>query len=248
MHKVVKANIDLGQKEAKYYDKIHSEIFNKYEQERLKSGLKKAVSKITSGSKKALDIGAGTGNITSKLLDMGFEVTAVDVSKDYLAVLKKKCPEANIICKEIDKVDFEKESFDMITTYSVLHHFPDYLKIVSKACRWLKKNGIIYLDHESVNNDNSGFNRLYRFSNGVLNVIKVCYFGGIKRKDIQFDFSVSDFHKTIDHLAIEKILRKNMRFVRKREYFNRTTHYWNPLSIIYRLINKEDSVLWVGKK
>lgn len=242
---MLKANKELGRKEAKYYDQIHSEIFNKYEQYRLKERLKQAASKISSKGDKALDIGAGTGNVSCKLVDLGFDVTAVDLCPEYLDILKKKCPKARIIRKEIDKVDFEEESFDMITTYSVLHHFPDYLSVISKAVKWLKKGGILYLDHEVAYSDDSSF---YRFTNGVLNVIKVCWLGGIKRADIKFDYSHADYHKVIDHLEIGRMLKTKMRLVKRRDYFLRSTHYWNPLSLIYKLFNKRDTVLWVGKK
>lgn len=36
----------------------------------------------------------------------------------------------------------------MVATYSVLHHVPDYLKIVDEFVRVLKPGGVIYIDHE----------------------------------------------------------------------------------------------------
>ena len=40
-------------------------------------------------------------------------------------------------------------SYDMVATYSVLHHVPDYLRIVEEMARVLKPGGILYLDHEA---------------------------------------------------------------------------------------------------
>ena len=38
--------------------------------------------------------------------------------------------------------------FDLVATYSVLHHVPDYMHIVKEMCRVLKPGGVIYIDHE----------------------------------------------------------------------------------------------------
>lgn len=44
--------------------------------------------------------------------------------------------------------NIKDDSFDMVATYSVLHHVPDYLKIVDEFVRVLKPGGVIYIDHE----------------------------------------------------------------------------------------------------
>jgi len=71
--KIRKANIVLHKYEAKYYELIHPEIYNQNEQNRLISTLKKAdglISDVPGQVKMALDFGAGTGNVTGKLLNM----------------------------------------------------------------------------------------------------------------------------------------------------------------------------------
>src|SRR5665647_637125 len=87
---VIKNNLDLHQKEAAIYDSLHYDIWNRFEQKRLWTTLKFAISQIESASMEALDFGAGTGNITEKLLEMDFNVLAVDISASMLNVLKKK--------------------------------------------------------------------------------------------------------------------------------------------------------------
>jgi len=39
-------------------------------------------------------------------------------------------------------------SFDLVATYSVLHHVPDYLGLVREMARVAKPGGVVYLDHE----------------------------------------------------------------------------------------------------
>lgn len=42
----------------------------------------------------------------------------------------------------------EGESVDFVTTYSVLHHIPDYLGILAEFMRVLKPGGVVFIDHE----------------------------------------------------------------------------------------------------
>ena len=39
--------------------------------------------------------------------------------------------------------------FDLITCYSVLHHLPDYITALEGLSVFLKKGGVIYIDHEA---------------------------------------------------------------------------------------------------
>jgi ubiquinone/menaquinone biosynthesis C-methylase UbiE len=47
-----------------------------------------------------------------------------------------------------DLVGVPDACFDLVVTYSVLHHVPDYLAIVREMGRVLKPGGVLYLDHE----------------------------------------------------------------------------------------------------
>lgn len=47
-----------------------------------------------------------------------------------------------------DLSNIPNSSVDMVATYSVLHHIPDYLGILEEFLRVLKKGGVIYIDHE----------------------------------------------------------------------------------------------------
>src|SRR6476646_7266147 len=75
---------------AKIYEIKHDEIYNEVEQPRLCSTLDRVLSTLGTRSPKVLDLGAGTGNVTLKLLERGCQVTAVDVSAASLEILKRK--------------------------------------------------------------------------------------------------------------------------------------------------------------
>ncbi len=150
----LESNIRAHNRIAKKYENIHGEIYNSNEQNRLHDDLLKAISLITttSNTKKAIDFGCGAGNLTKHLSSLGVEVTACDISQGFLDLITSRTYEAKVETLKLNGKDISNipdESIDMVATYSVLHHVPDYLSILKEFHRVLKKGGIIYIDHES---------------------------------------------------------------------------------------------------
>ncbi len=83
-------------------------------------------------SKKVLDIGFGTGTLTSRLYEKGTEIYGQDFSKEMLAIAKGKMPHAHLYSKDFSLGLDEKllaNKYDaIIATYS-LHHLVDEDKI-----------------------------------------------------------------------------------------------------------------------
>jgi ubiquinone/menaquinone biosynthesis C-methylase UbiE len=50
--------------------------------------------------------------------------------------------------KDGDTAGVADASFDLIATYSVLHHIPDYLGAVAELARMCRPGGVIMIDHE----------------------------------------------------------------------------------------------------
>lgn len=153
-----KSSLDINKKIynaiAPLYEERHSEIYNVVEQKRIAEVIKDVIKNIKTGSKNfhVLDYGAGTGNLTRHLLNAGVSVVASDVSSGCLR-------EVNSTFNKHERLElsllngrnlsqFANDSFDVVATYSVLHHVPDYHAIVSEFIRVVKPGGIIYIDHE----------------------------------------------------------------------------------------------------
>jgi SAM-dependent methyltransferase len=148
-------NIKIHNKISKRYAKAHGEIYNDIEQLRIRLELSNAISTIknrTFSSKlRALDFGCGAGNLTKHLLDLNCEVIACDVSEGFLDLIGKtfeKSPVETFKLNGVDLSGIPSESVDLVATYSVLHHIPDYLRLIGEFIRVLRPGGIIYLDHE----------------------------------------------------------------------------------------------------
>lgn len=264
--RIHEANIILHRFEAKYYRLVHPEIYNTDEQKRLVSTLKKVDKLIETNLghvKKALDFGAGTGNLTGKLLNMGYTVTAIDISREMCEILEKKyeqyliSKQLTVLNSPIEKVNFDKE-FDLITCYSVLHHLPDYIKTLRRLSGFLKKGGVMYLDHEKSpfywENEPkmlANFVKLVFFhSNLLLNAL--CF--RLKRVDgPSFDYSLSDYWHKIDHHLDHRKIRhmfenEQYRFNQRVDYYIKQTWFLNPFFHLYKYFCRPETSLWVAKK
>lgn len=138
---------------APLYEGRHGEIFNPTEQGRIHDLLQSLLGKtLCQGVPRVLDFGAGTGNLTKQLLKLGAAVVAADVSegclRELLASVGRQSRLETMILDGRDLAGVNSDSFDMIATYSVLHHVPNYLAIVDEFVRVVKPGGIIYIDHE----------------------------------------------------------------------------------------------------
>lgn len=152
--KIIAANIELHRQEAEFYDRIHREIFNNSEQKLISQTITIALKAIKSPNINVLDIGAGTGNISLKLLadQKVSSIICLDLSKEMLNQLQKKAD----INKKIKTVNIDADSFlaanqtkfGLITISSVLHHLPNYFASLDKIINSLASGGILAIFHE----------------------------------------------------------------------------------------------------
>lgn len=147
-------NIEIHDEIAKQYDARHGEIFNPVEQARLRVALASALSLVqTAASRRtALDVGCGSGNLSRHLLDLGLDVIAADVSQGFLDLVGNRFAGRSVKTIRLNGSDLSNvasASCDMVATYSVLHHVPDYLALVAEMARVCAPGGVLFLDHEA---------------------------------------------------------------------------------------------------
>jgi ubiquinone/menaquinone biosynthesis C-methylase UbiE len=261
--KIHEANIAVHRFEAKYYELLHPEVYSQHEQRRIRSTLRLIDNLIVNDERKALDFGSGTGNLTSKLLQMGYNVTATDISAEMCAILKDKYAtwiktgKLTVINSPVEDVNFDKDEFDLITCYSVLHHLPSYVDVIQRLSFFLKEDGIMYVDHEvspfywrdEANFTSKLVKDLYLHSNPLLNAF---YFQIIGVKFPSLDYTLSDYwHKkehSLDHKKVESVFKENFDFFTRRDYYLKGTWVFNPLFYVYKRICKPEMSFWIAKK
>lgn len=253
---VIKGNIDVHRKEAFIYDFIHQEIWNRAEQKRLKSALGDAERCIEDCKFEALDFGAGTGNVTNKLLDMGFKVTAVDISPEMCQVLATqrkddvKAGNLKVLNLNIDHVAI-KEKFDLVTCYSVLHHVPNYLDTLRTLGGLVKKGGVLFCDHEGsgVYPKRGMIGKLILRSHGFVNDKLFHVFLHLHRVHLpNLDYSLSDVTSQLDWQRIITLLRQEGFAVARKNYYEHRTKFNTPLDYLHQAVVGSNTTLLLAKK
>lgn len=152
---------------------------------------------------KILDIGAGTGRYSVALAEEGYDVTAVELVKYNLGILKKKNSSVKAYQGNATKLSrFEDESFDLTLLFGPMYHLyshADKLKALNEAKRVTKKGGIILVAY--VMNEYSVITYGFKQNN-----IKECMENNKLTKDFHTVSSKEDLY---DYVRIEDINKLN---------------------------------------
>lgn len=98
------------------------------------------------GTKKILEVGAGTGRLTRELLQAGHHVTATDVSKSMLDQIEDS---ANLEKAVVDahKLPYEDSKYDAVVSLEFLSHFPTWQRLLEEQFRVLKPGGVLIFSY-----------------------------------------------------------------------------------------------------
>ena len=103
------------------------------------------------GAETVLDLGCGLGRHAVYFAKQGFQVAAVDLSKDGVELTRQKCKEngVEVCCMVADMTDipFAGDSFDRVFSYHVISHqdTSGVQHVVDEITRVLKPNGKVFL-------------------------------------------------------------------------------------------------------
>lgn len=98
-----------------------------------------------------LDMGCGIGRHSLHMAELGFEVTAYDLSETGLNLLKEKASKMKLSIHTVngnnERLPFNDSSYDCLLAYHSLYHSDSIgmIKIVSEMYRVLKSGGEAYL-------------------------------------------------------------------------------------------------------
>ena len=103
-----------------------------------------------------LDLGTGTGFLARIILKNGFNVLGLDLSKNMLAVAKKKAPETFLVRGDAENIPLKDSSVDLIVSRWVLWTLPHPWEALEEIVRVLKPDGrVILCDGDSKNTPKS---------------------------------------------------------------------------------------------
>ncbi|HSV38347.1 MAG TPA: class I SAM-dependent methyltransferase [Nocardioidaceae bacterium] len=96
---------------------------------------------VPAGSR-CLDVGCGTGAVTSKLARIG-EATGIDASEGFVAYAAEHVPEASFRVGDAAALPFEEDTFDAAVSGLVLNFVPDHAAMVSEMRRVTAPGGTV---------------------------------------------------------------------------------------------------------
>lgn len=140
-----------------YYNKFNEEkrLNSRYGQVEFRTSMKyihKYLSEAENAGRtrqeiRILDIGAGTGKYSVALAEEGYDVTAVELVRYNLGILKQKGSRVKAMQGNALKLSkLAEEQFDVTLLFGPLYHlftFEDKVKALSEAKRVTKTNGVI---------------------------------------------------------------------------------------------------------
>ena len=93
---------------------------------------------------RALDVGCGTGEFTTQLIELGFEVKGIDGESGQVTQVRQMGIEAQVFDLE-SSLPFKDNSFDLVTCLEVIEHIVSAERLLREIARILIPNGYLVL-------------------------------------------------------------------------------------------------------
>jgi ubiquinone/menaquinone biosynthesis C-methylase UbiE len=129
---------DFGSKEYGEYFKTPHEFIEPERQQ--------FIQRLSAGSK-ILDCGCGPGMDTERFSQLGYNVTAIDLSERFVSLTKERVPTANVKKMDMRYLEFPPASFDGLwASFSLLHiHASDVEQTLLGFRRVLQSAGVLFV-------------------------------------------------------------------------------------------------------
>lgn len=152
---------------------------------------------------KILDIGAGTGRYSVALANEGYDVTAIELVKYNLGILKKKGSSVKAYQgTALNLSRFKENTFDVTLVFGPMYHlytFEDKVKALQEAKRVTKDGGVILVAY--IMNEYSVITHGFKQNN-----IRECIENGKLTKDFHCISQPEDLY---DYVRLEDINKLN---------------------------------------
>jgi 2-polyprenyl-3-methyl-5-hydroxy-6-metoxy-1,4-benzoquinol methylase len=132
-------------------ERASDSYFDEIEQRRYRTHyhLREFFASITGEDRRLLEIGCGIGVDSIQLAKRGFQVTAIDLTENALALARQFAARRGVAIDfrlgNAERLDFPDQSFDAVYSFGVLHHTPGIERSVAEVRRVLRPGGTAYV-------------------------------------------------------------------------------------------------------
>jgi ubiquinone/menaquinone biosynthesis C-methylase UbiE len=104
--------------------------------------------KLSNIGEMILDLGVGTGRISSELVKKGVSITGVDLSKEMIRRSHKKIGNKNIflVVADAEHLPFTNNIFNHVISIRVLHYVDNWQEAISEISRVTKNEGRVIIE------------------------------------------------------------------------------------------------------
>ncbi len=98
---------------------------------------------------KILEIGCGTGNYTKILLERGYKITGLDISKEMLAIARQKCTNCEFVENDIRNISISGKFDSCLALFAVMSYMTQNSDITSALAnirKLLNPGGLFVFD------------------------------------------------------------------------------------------------------
>jgi 2-polyprenyl-3-methyl-5-hydroxy-6-metoxy-1,4-benzoquinol methylase len=103
-----------------------------------------ALAKLKIPDAKILEVGCGTGRLSSRLCEFG-KVIAVDLGIKIIEMAQTRYPEVDFRSGNVHTLDLPVNSFDVVVTLETLSHVPDQAGFLRRLSQLLKPGGFLLI-------------------------------------------------------------------------------------------------------
>ena len=203
--------------------------------------------RTSDGHLRVLDLGAGEGSVTRFWLELGAEVTAVDLSPGMLTALQGQCAQygSHLRCVVAEANEFvrtHQQKYDVLSFISFLHHIPDYKALLAEASRLVQPGGAMITFADPMRYDSlPRTHRLFSLlAYAIWRMGRPDLFGGLKRRVRRAlyghnpisVFDNAEYHVTrggVDPKAISELLAANGFSVNILPYWATQSRAWQRI-------------------